>query len=293
MERWRRAETVSLDSGSQTFGQWEEHSWALHTFNESNENFDCMVKNCSAHKTVTEAQRDSKRWICIKTETLTFKSCWLSLIFWLMGVCLAAELYEIFLSRAKEKWRSYSETSSVNDSESGTTPLLSLTLTAPVSATENYFCVFLLLDGGASLADRESSLDLIKLDISRTFPSLFIFQKVNTDNRQRTIQVCSTAAANCLISATMRKEFGRIFRHLFLDLWRLCGCFCPEVLQSACNKQPAGQSHLCLTWMSAVSSSCRAVRTTTSSTACWVPTRVTGLTLAMWVKALWQLLPNI
>ncbi|XP_029962855.1 TBC1 domain family member 12-like [Salarias fasciatus] len=63
---------------------------------------------------------------------------------------ITAELYEIFLSRAKEKWRSYSETSSVNDSES---------------------------DGGASLADRESSLDLIKLDISRTFPSLFIFQK--------------------------------------------------------------------------------------------------------------------
>lgn len=28
-----------------------------------------------------------------------------------------------------------------------------------------------------SLADRESSLDLIKLDISRTFPSLYIFQK--------------------------------------------------------------------------------------------------------------------
>ncbi|XP_028982945.1 TBC1 domain family member 12 [Betta splendens] len=63
---------------------------------------------------------------------------------------ITAELYEIFLSRAKEKWRSYSETSSVNDSES---------------------------DGGTSLADRESSLDLIKLDISRTFPALFIFQK--------------------------------------------------------------------------------------------------------------------
>ncbi|XP_062257294.1 TBC1 domain family member 12-like [Platichthys flesus] len=63
---------------------------------------------------------------------------------------ITADLYEIFLSRAKEKWRSYSETSSVNDNES---------------------------DGGASLADRESSLDLIKLDISRTFPSLFIFQK--------------------------------------------------------------------------------------------------------------------
>ncbi|XP_051936679.1 TBC1 domain family member 12-like isoform X1 [Hippocampus zosterae] len=63
---------------------------------------------------------------------------------------ITAELYDIFLCRAKEKWRSYSETSSVNDGES---------------------------DGGASLADRESSLDLIKLDISRTFPSLFIFQK--------------------------------------------------------------------------------------------------------------------
>ncbi|XP_041645184.1 TBC1 domain family member 12 [Cheilinus undulatus] len=63
---------------------------------------------------------------------------------------ITPELYEIFLCRAKEKWRSYSETSSVNDNES---------------------------DGGASLADRESSLDLIKLDISRTFPSLFIFQK--------------------------------------------------------------------------------------------------------------------
>lgn len=59
--------------------------------------------------------------------------------------------------------------------------------------------MFLPLDGGASLADRESSLDLIKLDISRTFPSLFIFQKVNTDNRQRTIQVCSTAAANAAV----------------------------------------------------------------------------------------------
>ncbi|XP_067092828.1 TBC1 domain family member 12 isoform X1 [Osmerus mordax] len=62
---------------------------------------------------------------------------------------ITPELYEIFLSRAKEKWRSYSETSSENEID----------------------------DCGASLADRESSLDLIKLDISRTFPSLFIFQK--------------------------------------------------------------------------------------------------------------------
>ncbi|XP_032747723.1 TBC1 domain family member 12 isoform X2 [Rattus rattus] len=57
------------------------------------------------------------------------------------------ELYEIFLSRAKERWKSFSESSSDNDME------------------------------GLSLADREASLELIKLDISRTFPSLYIFQK--------------------------------------------------------------------------------------------------------------------
>ncbi|XP_020929672.1 TBC1 domain family member 12 isoform X2 [Sus scrofa] len=57
------------------------------------------------------------------------------------------ELYEIFLSRAKERWKSFSETSSENDIE------------------------------GVSVADREASLELIKLDISRTFPSLYIFQK--------------------------------------------------------------------------------------------------------------------
>lgn len=62
---------------------------------------------------------------------------------------ITPELYEIFLSRAKEKWRSFNEMSSVNENE----------------------------DCGVSLADRESSLDLIKLDISRTFPSLYIFQK--------------------------------------------------------------------------------------------------------------------
>ncbi|XP_043912592.1 TBC1 domain family member 12 isoform X2 [Protopterus annectens] len=59
------------------------------------------------------------------------------------------ELYEIFLSRAKEQWKSLSETVSENDTE----------------------------DSGASISDREASLELIKLDISRTFPSLFIFQK--------------------------------------------------------------------------------------------------------------------
>ncbi|KAB0390383.1 hypothetical protein E2I00_007209 [Balaenoptera physalus] len=61
---------------------------------------------------------------------------------------ITPELYEIFLSRAKERWKSFSETNSENDVE------------------------------GVSVADREASLELIKLDISRTFPSLYIFQKV-------------------------------------------------------------------------------------------------------------------
>uniref|UniRef100_A0A8C7KRG7 TBC1 domain family member 12 n=1 Tax=Oncorhynchus kisutch TaxID=8019 RepID=A0A8C7KRG7_ONCKI len=62
---------------------------------------------------------------------------------------ITPELFEIFLSRAKERWKSFSETSSENETE----------------------------DSGSLQVDRESSLDLIKLDISRTFPSLFIFQK--------------------------------------------------------------------------------------------------------------------
>ncbi|XP_044155894.1 TBC1 domain family member 12 isoform X1 [Bufo gargarizans] len=62
---------------------------------------------------------------------------------------ITSELYEIFLSRAKERWKSFSETTSENESE----------------------------DAGVSVADREASLELIKLDISRTFPSLYIFQK--------------------------------------------------------------------------------------------------------------------
>lgn len=36
----------------------------------------------------------------------------------------------------------------------------------------------LLTDAGFSAADREASLELIKLDISRTFPNLCIFQQV-------------------------------------------------------------------------------------------------------------------
>ncbi|XP_044276016.1 TBC1 domain family member 12 [Varanus komodoensis] len=37
--------------------------------------------------------------------------------------------------------------------------------------------VLISVDAGVSIADREASLELIKLDISRTFPSLYIFQK--------------------------------------------------------------------------------------------------------------------
>lgn len=40
-------------------------------------------------------------------------------------------------------------------------------------------------DAGFSAADREASLELIKLDISRTFPSLCIFQQVSPDDLLR------------------------------------------------------------------------------------------------------------
>lgn len=62
---------------------------------------------------------------------------------------ITPELYAIFLSRAKERWKSFGEAGAENDTE----------------------------DAGVSVADREASLELIKLDISRTFPSLYIFQK--------------------------------------------------------------------------------------------------------------------
>ncbi|CAJ1081305.1 TBC1 domain family member 12-like isoform X2 [Xyrichtys novacula] len=57
---------------------------------------------------------------------------------------ITAELYEIFLCRAREKGRSLAVTQS---------------------------------DEGASPADREASLELITRDVSRTFPSLCVFQK--------------------------------------------------------------------------------------------------------------------
>ncbi|XP_054437887.1 TBC1 domain family member 14 isoform X2 [Pteronotus mesoamericanus] len=60
------------------------------------------------------------------------------------------ELFDICLARAKERWRSFSTGGSEVESE----------------------------DAGCSAADREASLELIKLDISRTFPNLCIFQQV-------------------------------------------------------------------------------------------------------------------
>ncbi|KAM6362075.1 TBC1 domain family member 14 isoform 3-T3 [Alca torda] len=60
------------------------------------------------------------------------------------------ELYDICLARAKEKWRSLSTGGAEVECE----------------------------DAGFSAADREASLELIKLDISRTFPNLCIFQQV-------------------------------------------------------------------------------------------------------------------
>uniref|UniRef100_A0A8C7PJ45 TBC1 domain family member 14 n=1 Tax=Oncorhynchus mykiss TaxID=8022 RepID=A0A8C7PJ45_ONCMY len=61
------------------------------------------------------------------------------------------ELFNICLARAREKWKSMP--------------------TAPPTEPETE-------DASLSLADREASLELIKLDISRTFPHLCIFQQV-------------------------------------------------------------------------------------------------------------------
>ncbi|TRY59916.1 hypothetical protein DNTS_013440 [Danionella cerebrum] len=75
---------------------------------------------------------------------------------------ITSELYEIFLSRAKERWKSFRETGNEVESDVDKEFLgaVGYFTTEPVES-----------------ADRESSLDLIKLDISRTFPPLFIFQK--------------------------------------------------------------------------------------------------------------------
>lgn len=91
-------------------------------------------------------------------------------------LCVCAELYNICLSRAKEKWKSTATLFTETESEGGV-------------SKENFIIILIffqfvffnvlkcLADVGSS--DRESSLELIKLDISRTFPQLCIFQKVS------------------------------------------------------------------------------------------------------------------
>ncbi|XP_049486225.1 TBC1 domain family member 14 isoform X4 [Panthera uncia] len=71
------------------------------------------------------------------------------------------ELFDICLARAKERWRSFSTGGSEAENEGVVT-------------------LDLLIDAGFSAADREASLELIKLDISRTFPNLCIFQQMLT-----------------------------------------------------------------------------------------------------------------
>uniref|UniRef100_A0A8C5VWY3 Rab-GAP TBC domain-containing protein n=1 Tax=Microcebus murinus TaxID=30608 RepID=A0A8C5VWY3_MICMU len=72
---------------------------------------------------------------------------------WSLGIGnelnITQELFDICLARAKEKWRSLSTGGSEVESE----------------------------DAGFSAADREASLELTELDISRTFPNLCIFQQ--------------------------------------------------------------------------------------------------------------------
>ncbi|XP_074519643.1 TBC1 domain family member 12-like isoform X2 [Halichoeres trimaculatus] len=80
---------------------------------------------------------------------------------------ITAELYEIFLCRAREKGRSLSDMESQGELELNfQNKVLTEGLTHLCSPVE-----------GASPADRECSMELITRDVSRTFPSLCVFQK--------------------------------------------------------------------------------------------------------------------
>ncbi|TKC50960.1 hypothetical protein EI555_001272, partial [Monodon monoceros] len=72
------------------------------------------------------------------------------------GQAFLPELFDICLARAKERWRCFSTGG---------------------SEVENEGIHDANPDAGFSAADREASLELIKLDISRTFPNLCIFQQ--------------------------------------------------------------------------------------------------------------------
>nr|XP_020020836.1 TBC1 domain family member 14 isoform X2 [Castor canadensis] len=82
------------------------------------------------------------------------------------------ELFDICLARAKERWRSLSTGGSEVENE----------------------------DAGFSAADREASLELIKLDISRTFPSLCIFQQVQGMSFIAAVLILNLDAADAFIA---------------------------------------------------------------------------------------------
>ncbi|KAM8803099.1 TBC1 domain family member 14 isoform 2-T2 [Rhynchonycteris naso] len=82
------------------------------------------------------------------------------------------ELFDICLARAKERWRTFSTGGSEAEGE----------------------------DAGFSAADREASLELIKLDISRTFPNLCIFQQVQGMSFVAAVLVLNLDTADAFIA---------------------------------------------------------------------------------------------
>ncbi|KAB0406989.1 hypothetical protein E2I00_004895, partial [Balaenoptera physalus] len=95
------------------------------------------------------------------------------------------ELFDICLARAKERWRCFSTGGS--EAHVLLKNFLPLFHSCKSSKPHRYstrsplrgvMTLDLSTDAGFSAADREASLELIKLDISRTFPNLCIFQQV-------------------------------------------------------------------------------------------------------------------
>ncbi|KAM6909007.1 TBC1 domain family member 14-like [Xenentodon cancila] len=84
------------------------------------------------------------------------------------------ELYNICLARAKEKWKTTSAPTTDTETEGGAGEQ-SFILNLVKASFPCNLKPRLSDDSGSS--DRESSLELIKLDISRTFPQLCIFQQ--------------------------------------------------------------------------------------------------------------------
>jgi len=93
-----------------------------------------------------------------------------------LAVLCPSELYSICLSRAREKWSSTPSHSLETEPEGrdAAAPV------RPSGETVNSTRVTVSPSGSdPGSSDRESSLELIKLDISRTFPHLCIFQQVS------------------------------------------------------------------------------------------------------------------